>query len=426
LGFFVVNPLATLALSIYLGGILFLLQRVFTIRSQRQSRVRSAASISLLEATRSYRNTVNEANLAGKTQYWIQAISTQKLVWAQSTIRLNIYAGFPRYVIESALILGIFLFTAAVVTFSDIPSQALTLGVFLTGGLRIVASLLPFQSALAAFSQNRAAGEPALTALETARVPIVLNESETASSRKVPKATVPTISVTDVKVVSNEGKTLLDGVTFEVPFGAKVAIIGPSGAGKTTLLRAMLGFEPLADGRVSYGGVDPESYWSQHPGSISYVPQRPFLFSGSARENIELGEQVAKNHFDSVISSCGLEDVIENDAKLDSPGGAPGVEYSGGETQRIGLARALISQPEVLFLDEATSALDIRSEQAISNTIDALRGNCTVIIVAHRLPTVRNSDLVIYLENGKVRASGTFDDVVARIPDLQKNSAIVD
>jgi ATP-binding cassette subfamily C protein len=216
----------------------------------------------------------------------------------------------------------------------------------------------------------------------------------------------------------------LKEISLEIKAGQQIALIGPSGAGKSTIADLVLGLLSPTDGTVTVDGREPTQVIFSSPGRLAYVPQRPGIISGTIADNIALG--VANNDLDplalrSAISDSHLTRVIE-----DLPGGVHTDvgkrkdELSGGQLQRIGLARALFSNPGLLIMDEATSALDAESENEINKALDEMRGKVTVILIAHRLNTVQRSDLVFLIEEGRITASGTFPALLRTNKTVQK------
>ncbi len=199
-----------------------------------------------------------------------------------------------------------------------------------------------------------------------------------------------------------------------------MAVIGPSGAGKTTLVDLILGLIVPDTGSVAIGGIDPTRLRAEFPGLISYVPQKPGLMSGTIAENIALGvpdEEIDHDRLTEVIESAFLREFLATlPDGVNTSVGKQVDSLSGGQIQRIGVARALYSRPRLLILDEATSGLDAASEEFVSASLRKLHGEVTVIVIAHRLSTVQHSDVVHVLEGGRIVASGDFKKVKATVP----------
>jgi ABC-type multidrug transport system fused ATPase/permease subunit len=208
----------------------------------------------------------------------------------------------------------------------------------------------------------------------------------------------------------------LDNISIEIPAGAQAAFIGLSGAGKSTLADLVLGLLTPTSGKVALGDQDASELIRNQPGIFGYVPQKPGMVSGTIAENIALGidsKNVNQDLLEKAISLAHLKDLVKSLPNgVETNLGKRKDELSGGQLQRIGLARALYAQPKLLIMDEATSALDAESEDEINKALDEMRGQVTVILIAHRLNTVQRSDIVFLMEEGKVTASGTFPELL--------------
>jgi ABC-type multidrug transport system fused ATPase/permease subunit len=165
------------------------------------------------------------------------------------------------------------------------------------------------------------------------------------------------------------------------------------------------------------------------PGAISYVPQDVAIAAGTIRENVAMGYPISEATDELVISAlkvAKLDDFVESLPEgLDAQVGERGTKISGGQRQRLGIARAMFTRPHLLVLDEATSSLDGETESDISTAINSLRGSTTVIMIAHRLSTVRNADIVVYLDNGKIISTGTFEEVRRSVADFDSQAKLM-
>lgn len=202
--------------------------------------------------------------------------------------------------------------------------------------------------------------------------------------------------------------------------GQNVAIIGPSGAGKTTLVDLILGLLTPQVGSVMVNDVSPAVLLDKMPGIISYVPQKPGLVAGTIAQNIALGLEEHQIDYELVreaLERAHLSEFVDSLPEgVHTSVGKQADALSGGQIQRLGLARALYEKPRLIVLDEATSALDAGAEAIISNTLNSFAGDVTVIVIAHRLSTVQHSDVVYLMEDGHVTASGSFAELRKTVP----------
>jgi ABC-type multidrug transport system fused ATPase/permease subunit len=224
-------------------------------------------------------------------------------------------------------------------------------------------------------------------------------------------------------------KPAIQELSTQIDAGTMVAIVGPTGSGKTTTVDLLLGiFYPDA-GQVLISGLSPSEAILQWPGAISYVPQDVVIANGTIKQNVCQGfnpDEVADDHVWEALSAAQLDSFVRTLPKgIDSEVGERGTKISGGQRQRLGIARALFTKPQLLVLDEATSSLDGETEAAVTSAIQALKGHVTVIVIAHRLSTVRSADSVIYFNDGKAIAQGTFHEVRTMVPGFDRQAKLM-
>ncbi len=231
----------------------------------------------------------------------------------------------------------------------------------------------------------------------------------------------------DFVAVAGEGKTLepeeprevLNKVSFKIPRGARVALVGPSGAGKSTIFSLIERFYEPTGGEILLDGQSVQSMSRDElRAQIGYVEQDAPVLAGSIRENLLIGSPNATDkQLKKVLAEVNLTDVVKRDKRgLDAEVGEDGIMLSGGERQRLAIARTLLAAPPILLLDESTSSLDGLNEQRMREAIDAVAKNRTLFVIAHRLSTVVDSDLIIVLQNGKVVGTGTHKQLVKSTP----------
>jgi ATP-binding cassette subfamily B protein len=226
-------------------------------------------------------------------------------------------------------------------------------------------------------------------------------------------------------------RPILRRVSFTVPRGKRTALVGPSGAGKSTILALIERFYDPTAGTVRLGGVDVRALDRKELRSqIGYVEQDAPVLAGTLAENLRIGSPNATNaECIEVLHAVNLTDVLDrNEFGLEAPVGEDGVMLSGGERQRLAIARALLAAPPILLLDESTSSLDGRNEQLLRQAIDAVAENRTLLVIAHRLSTVVDSDQIVVLDKGEVVGVGTHSELVATTPlykELAKHQLLV-
>jgi ATP-binding cassette subfamily B protein len=220
-------------------------------------------------------------------------------------------------------------------------------------------------------------------------------------------------------------------VNLQIPRGTRVALVGPSGAGKSTIFSLIERFYEPTSGAILLDGQEVTEFSRQELRSqIGYVEQDAPILAGSIKENLLLGKADASDQeLVEVLAMVNLSEVLARDPKgLDAEVGENGIMLSGGERQRLAIARALLAAPPILLLDESTSALDGPNEQRMREAIDAVAKNRTLIVIAHRLSTVVDSDQIIVLEKGSILGQGTHSELVKSTPlyaELAKHQLLV-
>ncbi len=320
-----------------------------------------------------------------------------------------------KYVLETAVIVGCIGIAAFQFYRHDAYQAVATLSIFVAAAMRIAPAVLRIQQGAIQIKVDSASAEKTrllLTELQPAEGIFEPSENFDFSHEGFKGR----VYLEDLKYIYPGSRAFaIDSVSMEISPGQVVAIVGPSGAGKSTLVDLILGVISPASGSITISGATPREILEAYPGACGYVPQEVFIIDGSIAENIAIGFETDTFDYErmaEVVRIAQLENLIESfPMGLEERVGERGSKLSGGQRQRLGIARSLYTNPKLLILDEATSALDGQTEADISNAISAMRGDVTIILIAHRLSTVRKADQVVYLENGKVISTGSFEKV---------------
>ena len=430
IGLVVVDPTVAISSFLFFMLIAVILHRVMSGRAMRLGTKQSELSIQsnekIVEVLSSYR----ESLVRNRRSYYAQQIGKIRFDLANVNAELAFMPNVSKYILETTVVLGALLLSAAQFLLQDAGHAVGTLAIFLAAGTRIAPAILRVQQGLLLI---RASAGSALPTLDLAESLANIKASEVKESETLETEHEGFSGSIDIRDATftypGKSEPAISNVSLRVSPGSFVAFVGPSGAGKTTIVDILLGILPPQSGSVQISDVDPMSAITKWPGAIAYVPQDVAIASGSFRENIALGFPIELASDEAVLTPlqvAHLDDfVLSTPHGLDTEVGERGAKVSGGQRQRLGIARALFTKPKLLVLDEATSALDAETESNVSLAISSLRGNTTVVMIAHRLATVRNADLVVYLDQGQALAQGTFDEVRAAVPDFDRQAQLL-
>ena len=414
--FFAVDPISAVGAIAYFALIAAVIQLFIGNLLQKAAVRAMEGAVTANVAIGDLSESLRESTILGKKDFFFQKIYDARMSTASSTASQLTLSGMPRYIVEAALMIAVAVFVLWQSASGDLVQAAATIGIFLSGGLRLTASLLPMQSALLQIKQAIPSAQRAFQLLE---------RETTGGKQEIQEATkLRTESNVPASVVlqnvsfqyPGSSTTAVRGVSLEITPGQQVALIGTSGSGKSTIADLILGLLAPTQGNLKVSGLNPRDIVLQSPGRLAYVPQRPGIISGTVANNIALGVETSNldiPRLEAAISASHLKHVLEGLPEGPHTDlGKRRDELSGGQLQRIGLARALYAKPGLLVMDEATSALDAESENEINKALDEMRGKVTVILIAHRLNTIQRSDVVYLVEEGEVSASGSFPELL--------------
>jgi ABC-type multidrug transport system fused ATPase/permease subunit len=426
---FSVDFIMAITSLLFFGLMGYALYRSMNVRAQELGVTNSQLSVVNNEKTIEVLESYREAVVRNTRQNYVKEITSFRLKLADTLAEMQFMPSVSKYVIESGMVVGAVSIAGVQFAIYDAATAVATLSVFLAAGTRLGPAVLRIQQNLIQIKGSAGLARPTLLLVDSLSGSDPLNDIDTQFNRDHNNFEAD-VEVSKVSFTYPGKQTpTLNSIDLAVNKGQSLAIVGPSGAGKTTLVDVLLGLLNPDEGEVLISKHSPRSAIEKWSGSVAYVPQNVAIINGSIRENITLGYLVGletDEYVHEALRLAQLSDLIKQMPEgLDTNVGERGTKLSGGQRQRLGIARALFTNPKLLVLDEATSSLDGQTESDISEAINSLHGQVTVILIAHRLSTVRTADQVIYLSSGEIIARGSFEEVRSAVPEFEKQAQLM-
>jgi len=353
---------------------------------------------------------IKDVKVYNKEEFCTKTYNKSAVEYAGYQVQNNVLTNLPRLLIETVAIVGILAYLGVSMAAGVEMSTLMPLvSAFALAAMR----LLPSVNRVNTYMANIAYYEPALNYIYENVDTKAMREQELIDANREANPNTKQITIKDeIKLNNitfaypNTEKNIFDNANMLIPVGKSVGVMGPSGSGKTTIIDILLGLLKVQSGTISSDGTDiMENYesWISH---VGYIPQSIYMLDASIKENIAFGveaDKIDEKRVWEVLEQAQMKEFVESQPQgLDSQIGERGVRISGGQRQRLGIARALYHDPELLIFDEATSALDNDTETAIMEAVDALHGQKTLVIIAHRLRTIENCDIIYEVKDGKI------------------------
>jgi len=422
------EPLITLIVILFsgvgAGGFIFFTQK----RVKRYGRQEQQHRGNMIKAVQQGLGGIKEARVLNRENEFIKAFREE----AYSSSRLAAYMRFiqqiPKPVVETTAIMAMILISALMILQGRPMSTIIPiLTLFAMATVRLMPSVQNMSTIYTNLRYNIVALDPIYEDLRD----LTDSNKQFVSDRKH-DTNINLESYIIAKDISfsypGSDEKALRNVSFEIPSGKAVAFVGESGAGKTTIVDMLLGLLRPTHGTIKVDGVDIHNNLSAWQKNVGYIPQSIYLSDDSIRNNIAFGVPETEIDDEKVwraIESAQLTRMIKQLPKgLDTKVGEHGTRISGGQRQRIGIARALYHDPQVIVMDEATSALDNVTEKKITKAIDSLKGNKTIIMIAHRLTTVENCDTLYLMRDGEIIDVGSYDELIERSREFRKMALV--
>ncbi len=410
----IINPMLAIGALFYLvlAGLVYLrvVRRPIETRGLRLQVEGQRMNSSLIELV----SGIKELTIRGSASTYLGRYTRAAAGYLSAYRLIAVTNQGMRYLLEVLMITGAALVIGIATLSGSATTVLVSIGVLLAGGMR----LLPALNALLIAVNNVRSNEPAITIVEAelARLAVPDEMAPVVGEEGGAGPIVPTGSFVFEQVgfrYPTREQPALSGISIDVAFGEALGIVGATGSGKSTFVDLLLGFLQPTEGAIRIDGEPLLPHLASWRAQIGFVPQDIFLVDDTLAANITFGEvsdTISHEQLAEAITLAQLDDVVaELPEGVDTMLGERGVRLSGGQRQRVGLARALYRRPRVLILDEATSALDNETERRISDALRTLHGQLTMIVIAHRLSTVRSCDRILYLDDGRVSGLDTFD-----------------
>ena len=423
----IAQPAIALTALVYLGLVGVVLYFWVSRNSQVAGRVNRDYSFTVSRLLTEMMGALKEITLRNKAGEVAAVVHANRIRTSRARANIQFFGIIPRYVLETALIGGFVLVgVVGYLTTGGIVGAVTAVSVFSLAGFRMVPSITRFQAIVAVTAANLPHARNVIDDIRNMESFRLTAEDDRDSGTLAEHPA--NLELRDVGFTySPDAPPALRGVNLTIPFGSTVAFVGSSGAGKSTLVDLILGLVDPTSGTISIDGTPLRQVASAWHSRVGYVPQDVSLFDATVGQNVALtwSNDIDVERAKQALRQAQLWDIIEGrEGGLDGSIGERGLSLSGGQRQRLGIARALYVDPYVLVMDEATSALDTATEAAVAQAIRDLHGKVTVILVAHRLSTIRHADQIFFMSGGEVAASGTFDELIRAVPEFAEQAAL--
>jgi ATP-binding cassette, subfamily B, bacterial PglK len=428
-GLFIVDPPIAISSILLFGLIGLALYKLMHKRAHILGLAHHDYNIQTNEKVIEILNSYRESTVRNRRSYYTREIGELRKKIADVSAEMNFMPSISKYVMETTVVIGALVIAGIQFMLKDAVQAVGTLSIFLAAGTRIAPAALRLQQGAVQIREASGSASSTLVLIDELSSVKVDNEIPDVFNLDH-EGFVPAISIKDASLTypSKEIPAVQD-LNLQIPAGSSLAFVGPSGAGKTTIVDMILGVLSPDEGTIEISGASPLDAIRKWPGAISYVPQDVMISNGTIRQNVALGYplQIATDQYVyaalEVADLVGFVNSLPNG--LDTQVGERGTRMSGGQRQRLGIARAMFTNPSLLVLDEATSSLDGETELKVSDAIKNLGKETTVILIAHRLSTVKDVDIVVYMAGGKIRATGKFEEVRSKVADFDRQAQLM-
>jgi len=422
---FIAEPVVTLFSFFVLGLGSFLFLRITNSKVKRLGKDSQKLRTKKIKAVSQGIGAFKEARVMNREEYFINELANISKKHAANDRYMQFVNTLPKPFIETISVAGMLL-VAIILNYQgrNLQSIIATLTLFAAAAMRIMPSIREMVKAYSSFKYNYHSIEPVYQDLKQLEKFYI--------NKVVPIKRLPLQNVIEIHNLSfsyEKSKTkALSNVSFSIPQGSAVALVGASGAGKSTLADLILGILEPTGGGILADGFNIKNSLPEWQINVGYIPQVIYLSDDSLKRNIALGmrdDEIEKDKLQRALEDAQLSEFVRSLPEgIETVVGERGTRLSGGQRQRIGIARALYHEPAVIVMDEATSALDNLTEKYIIEQLERLKGKITIIMIAHRLSTVKNCDKLFLLKEGRIVGEGTYNELVSSNEEFRKMSLI--
>ena len=421
----VVEPKASLIFSIALAILGFIVFRFLAPILRRLGARSYRVEGNVIKSINQVFGAIKEIQVLNKQNFFLRGFASETNDFSKITTLSITAKQSPRLFIEVFIVTGFLLFFALLFEMRNTMEGIFTtVGLFGMAALRLMPSINRILSGMNEIKERTALVHSIHADYRDGLDVMNTTEADTNNSDMIYDKDIQINEICYHYETESGGKPVLINIDFKILKGQSIGIVGPSGSGKTTLIDLILGLLSPAQGEILVDGCDILTNTNGWQKRLGYVPQQIYLIDDTVRRNIAFGVDdvvIDEERLKVVIRMANLENVVDELPQgLDTVLGEQGIRISGGQRQRIGIARALYHDPEVIVFDEATSALDSEAENEISQAIQGLAQEKTLIIIAHRLSTVRMCEKLIFLNRGRITDIGTFDELMEKNSDFQR------
>lgn len=413
---FLINPLISIISICYFILLLAFLNYFTSNKATKVGNQIASSNVSSNDIFSELILASREILVSNRADYFIDKAYSERKLLANSEAKNDYFPFLGKYVIEIGIIAGACLLAFFQMIVGDFKEGVTSLTVFLVASFRIAPSLLRVQQGYTLLNINLGRISSTVNLLEK------LDTNPSGSKVELIKEPfTPNIDIRNLIFSHQNSPFKMEIPQLRIERGQWVSVIGKSGSGKSTLIDLMLGVLEPTSGTIAISRNAPRTTFQSWPGQVSYVPQVSTIFNVGLIENIVFGYQntnIDEAHLSRILKVTQLDNFYERYQKNKNILGENGKLISGGERQRIALARALYSKPKLLIMDEPTGALDSETEFRILESLKELNQTCTIIIITHSIAAIKQSSSIVYLENGKILANGSYNDISSYLLDL--------